>query len=145
VHVEVVTPPDAVSGLSWVVPLAVERRERFKELWLDPSGPAGKLVAPLESAGIVVRKVKAAELVQACGQFVDAVHGGGVAHLDQPVLNRAVTVAAKRDSGDGNFKFSRTKSKGDIGPLVAAAVARFAALSTDDTSIYEGRGLVTLG
>lgn len=144
-HVEIVTPPDAVPGLSWVVPAAVERQDRFSELWLDPAGPAGKLIAPLEAAGITVRKIKAAELVQASGQFVDAAHGGGLVHIDQPVLNRAVAVVAKRDSGDGNFKFSRTKSRGDIGPLVAASIARFAALLAveEAPSVYEDRGILT--
>lgn len=128
-HLEVVTPPDAGPGLGWVVPLVVARRDRFDEILLDPSGPAGKLIAPLEQAKIKVRKVKSDEFVQACGQLVDAVASASVRHIDQPVLNRAVAGAVRREVGDGAWRLSRTRSTVDISPLVAVALARWAATS----------------
>lgn len=141
-HVEIVTPPEAGSGLGWVVPAVVAKRDLFGEILVDPSGPAGKLVDPLEAAGVPVRKVKSQEFIAACGQFVDAVPAGLV-HIDQPVLNRAVAAAARKDVGDGAWRFSRTKSSGDISPLVAVALARWAALH-GSASVYEERGPVTL-
>lgn len=128
-HLEVVTPPDSTAGLSWVVPTVVGQRDRFTELWIDPNGPAGKLIEPLEAAGIKVRKVKSQEFTAACGQIVDAVTDEQVIHIDQPVLNRAVAAAARRDVGDGAWKLSRTRSAADIAPFVAVAIARFAALA----------------
>lgn len=127
-HIEVVNPPEAGAGLGWVVPAATAKRDRFSEIALDPRGPAGKLIRPLEDAGIQVRKVKADEFVQACGQLLDAVVAGEVVHIDQPVLNRAAAGAAKRDVGDGAWRFSRSNSAGDISPVIAAALARAAAL-----------------
>jgi phage terminase large subunit-like protein len=126
-HAEIVTPADSGPGLDWVVPAVVEKRDLFQEILLEPSGPAGKLIAPLEQAGIRVRKVKAAEFVQACGQMVDKVANGRMRHLDQPVLNRAVAGAARRDVGDGNWKLSRTRSSVDVSALVAVTIALWAA------------------
>jgi phage terminase large subunit-like protein len=127
-HVEVVTPPDARPGLGWVVPAAVARMDRFTELLIDPKGPAGKLIGPLEQAGIKVRKTKPEELEQASGQLLTAVAEGAVVHIDQPVLNRAVAGASRKDVGDGAWRFSRNRSSVDISPLVAVTLARWGAL-----------------
>lgn len=127
-HVEVVTP-NAGAGLEWVVPAVVARKDRFDELLLDPNGPAVKLLQPLENAGVKVRKVKPQEFVAASGQFVDMVNVGLLRHLDQPVLNKAVAGAARRDTGDGAWKLSRTRSSVDISPLVASTIAVWAAHS----------------
>ena len=139
VHVEIVTPPDVASGLDWVVPSAVARRDRFTEIVLDPNGPAGKLIAPLEVAGIPVRKVSPSEFVQACGLFADGVKDNLIRHIDQPVLNRAIAGAARRDVGDGAWKMSRSRSSVDIGPAVAVALARFARLTTSTASSFVPR------
>lgn len=131
VHLEVVTPPEKGPGLGWVVDAVVAKKDRFTEVALDPKGPAGKLIEPLTRAGVKVREVKADEFVQACGQLVDAVTEGTVAHIDQPRLNRALAGAKRRDVGDGAWKLSRSLSTVDIGPLVAVALARWAAMSPD--------------
>lgn len=128
-HVEVVTPPEVGPGLGWVVAAVVAKRDRFSELVIDPSGPAGKLIGPLEQAGVPLRKVKPAEFVQACGQIADAVEQRTVKHLDQHSLNRAVVGAARRDVGDGAWKLSRARSKVDISPFVAVTLARFLAVT----------------
>ena len=130
-HVELVTPPEAGPGLGWVVAAVVAKKEQgvLTEIVLDPKGPAGRLLEPLERAGVKVRAIKPDEFVQACGQLVDAVVGGQVVHLDQAVLNRAAAGVVKRDVGDGAYRFSRTRSNADIGPLNAVAIARWAALN----------------
>jgi phage terminase large subunit-like protein len=137
VHLEDVTPlevpgPDGrlrptPPGIDWVVPAAVAKRDVIGELLLDPLGPAGKLVDPLEKAGITVRKVTPAEFVAASQQFLDEILAGRMRHIDQPRLNRAVAGAARRDVGDGAWKFSRKLSPVDISPLVAVLLARAAA------------------
>lgn len=132
VHLEIVTPPEAGPGLEWVVPAVVAKKDRFDEILIDPSGPAGKLIQPLENAGITVRKVKPDEFVQACGQIKDAVIARTVWHIDQQQLTRAVAVAVSRDVGDGNWKMSRSLSKGDIAPFVAVTLAKWGAASPSD-------------
>lgn len=126
-HIELVTPLDAGPGTDWVVDAVAAKKAVVAELVLDPSGAAGKLIDPLEKAGITVRKVTPAEFVQASQQFVDSVVAEGLRHIDQPRLNRAVAGAARRDVGDGAWRFSRKLSPADISPLVAVMLARWAA------------------
>lgn len=125
-HLEVVKYAE---GTSWVVDACVARKDTFDEIVLDPAGPAGALVAPLEAAGITVREVSTREAVQACGQLLTAVSDHMVRHLGQPELDRAVANAGRRDIGDGGWLWSRKRSSVDIAPLYAVTLARWAALA----------------
>lgn len=139
VHLEDVTPHNAVPGTTWVVAAVVKKRDAgvLDEVWLDPKGTAAKLIDPLEAAGVIVRKIKPEEFVQASMQIVDAVTYGTVWHLNQPTLNRSVAVLEKRDVADGQFRISRSLSSGDIGPFVAAMEARWAA-GQPRTNMFDG-------
>lgn len=131
-------------GTSWVVAACVAKRDRFSEIVLDPAGPAGALVAPLEAAGITVRQVSTREAVQACGQFLNDINDGTPRHIGQAELDRAVANADRRDVGDGGWLWSRKRSSVDISPLYAVTLARWAAQTVDGPSVYEERGLRTL-
>lgn len=126
VHVEVVKYE---SGTAWVVPTIIAKRDVFSRIVVDPTGPAAGLVAPLEAAGIVVRKLSTEEAVSAAQGFLSDVEDGRLRHLGQTELDAAVANADRRDIGDGNWLWSRKKSSVDIAPLVAATAARFAAVS----------------
>lgn len=130
VHLEVVKYE---TGTAWVVPTVVAKREVFARIVLDPTGPAGALVAPLEAAGIPVRTLSTQEAVAAAQGFLTDVTDGRLRHLGQTPLDAAVANADRRDIGDGNWLWSRKKSSVDISPLVAASAARFAALATTPT------------
>lgn len=130
-HLEVVKHQE---GTAWVVPTLVAKADVFGEIVLDPAGPAGVLVAPLEAAGVKVRQVKTREAIQACGQFLTAVEDGTVRHLGQPMLDAAVANADRREVGDGGWLWSRLRSSVDISPLVAVTLARWAALATAPVS-----------
>ncbi len=136
VHLELVTPIEVGSGTGWVVPSVVAMRDVVGELVVDPKGRAGKLIEPLEKVGIKVRKITPDEFTQASQQFLDAVLAGQVRHIDQAQLNRAVAGVARRDVGDGAWRFSRSRSSADISPLVAVMLARWAALTMP--APYEG-------
>lgn len=123
-HVEVVKHEQ---GTAWVVPLCVLRRDRFRELLIDPAGPAVELIAPLEAAGLKVRRVSTEEAKAACGQFLTDVNDGRVIHRGQPMLDLAVQNADRRDAGDGGWLWSRKRSAVDIAPLYAATLAKWAA------------------
>lgn len=123
-HLEVVKYGD---GTAWVVEACTERQDRFDELVLDPAGPAGALVAPLEAAGITVRQVSTREAVQACGAFLTAVQDNTPRHIGQVELDRAVANADRRPVGDGGWLWSRKRSSVDISPLYAVTLARWAA------------------
>lgn len=127
VHVEAQAPPGAGPGTAWVVPACAVKRPEIGELVLDPKGRAGALIDPLEKAGIKVRPVTGDEFAQASMQFADAVADRAVRHLEQPTLTAAVAGAERRHVGDGAWKWSRTRSVPDIGPLNAVTLARWAA------------------
>lgn len=144
VHLEVVTPPEAGPGTAWVVPAVVAKRDVVGELLVDPNGPAGKLIAPLEDAGITVRKVKPQEATQASMHLVDRIEQRLVRHIAQPRLTKAVAGVARRDVGDGAWRFSRKLSAGDVSPLNAIAFACWGSQVQAGPSAYEDRGLVSL-
>jgi hypothetical protein len=143
-HVEVVKH---APGTSWVVETCAARKTELGELIVDPAGPAGELIAPLEAAGITVRQLNTREAVQACGSLLTALTDETVlvpAHPYGDVLTQAVEGAAQRPVLDGGWLWSRKRSTVDISPLVAVTYARWAAGTTAGPSTYEDRGLVTL-
>lgn len=143
-HLGVVDVSDPQPGTDWVVPAVAARASEVGEI-LIPRGPADKLIDPLERAGVEVRRVTADEFVRASMAFVDAVSGGEVSHLDQPRLNRAAATVARKDIGDGAWRFSRRSSVGDVSPITAVMLARWAAGSLEGgPSVYEDRGLASL-
>lgn len=112
------------AGTAWVVPECRARNDQITEIVLDPAGPAGSLVGPLQLAGVPVREVKLRDHVQACGQLLNAITDRAVTHLGQPALDAAVAAADRRDVGDGGWLWSRRRSTVDISPLVAVTLAR---------------------
>lgn len=132
-HVEDVTPHDVSPGTAWVVPATAKRRSEIGELLIDTNGPAAKLIVPLEEAGVVVRRVSPQEAVQASMLFADRVREGSVRHIGQRRLTAAVAGVARRDVGDGAWRFSRKKSLADISPLNAASFAYWAAQAAGET------------
>lgn len=145
VHIEIVTPPNVGPGTSWVVPAVVAKKDVVGHLILDPAGPAGKLIGPLEEAGIKIRKVSGQEATQACMHLVDRIREGRIRHIGQPRLTRAVAKVHRRDVGDGAYRFSRRLSPEDISPINAAAFACWGSQSAEGPSVYQDRGLLALG
>lgn len=121
-HVEIV---DHRPGVEWVA----QRLEELYRRWnpwpvvIDPASPAGSLLVDLSSLSIKTEVVGAREYAAGCGQFYDAVVGGTVSHLDQPVLNAAVAAARKRVLGDA-WAWAR-RVGADVSPLVAVTLARY--------------------
>ncbi|MGI5232871.1 terminase large subunit domain-containing protein [Actinoallomurus sp. CA-142502] len=121
-HVEVA---EHQRGGGWVVERIREMRDRWRPcaVVVDGAGPAGSLIAPLEAAGIEVVKPSARDVMQACGQFYDAVcDSGELRHRGQAPLNAALAGAAKRPLGDG-WAWNRRGLSVDISPLVAVTNA----------------------
>jgi phage terminase large subunit-like protein len=122
VHVEVV---EHSPGVDWVVGRLRQLAERWQP-WpvvVDAGSPAYSLLVDLRALSVDSETVGAREYAAACGQFYDAVVGGEVRHLDQPVLNQAVRSARKRVLGDA-WAWAR-RSGGDTSALVAVTLARY--------------------
>jgi len=116
-------------GTSWVVDAMVQLRTMFggDVVVLDGAGAASSLGRDLEDEGFEVRRLSGREKVDACGALFDAVLEGKFLHLDDPVLNKALEGAVKRNvsGGDGGFMWVRGKSLQDISPLYTVTLARY--------------------
>ena len=140
VHVEVV---DNRPGTDWVIERARELTAKWQpRCWvMDPGSPAGSLIADLvdaltpddadqdgeEAVPVVpVVQMKTRDVVQATGQFYDAVASGRIVHLGQgnAPLVTAVAGARKRDLGEA-WAWARRGVGVDITPLVAATQAKW--------------------
>lgn len=126
-------------GTSKAVDLVEElcRDEDVVDVSLHAGGPAGSLVAKLETAleplGIELRTVSTQEAAQATGAFVDLVTGPLgpdkkptgeklLGHLDQLELNKALGAAKLRNSGDTAQLWDR-KDLTNLAPLIAVTLA----------------------
>lgn len=110
-------------GTAWVI----EACQLLQAKWSLPiriqtGSPAASLIAPLAEAGVDVEEVSPAEHAQAVGQLLDAAMSGSVHHVGALSLNKAVTGAVLRSSGDVDL-WARRSSKVDITPLVAVTLA----------------------
>jgi hypothetical protein len=90
---------------------------------VDPGGPAGRLIADLEAAGVELVKPSMREVAQAAGQFYSGVAGDEpyVRHYDQSELSGALAAVQKRPLGDA-WTWAR-KGPVDVSPLEAVTLA----------------------
>ena len=98
---------------------------------VDGMSAAHSLVDPLRQKGVTVTVTTARQMAAAFGGFFDAVMDGQVKHLDQPLLNIALSVARKRRIGDSGFGWSRKDSGSDITPVTAATLALWGLVSSE--------------
>lgn len=123
-HVEVIE--NRRGPLDWVVPRLVELVGRWhpRALVIDEYSPAMVLVDGLAKEKIAVTTTRTRDMVAACGQLYSSVMSGRVRHIDQPLLNTALSVARKRQVGDGGgWAWHRKGVEDDITPLVSATLA----------------------
>lgn len=98
-------------------------RHDVRALVVDGVSAAYSLVDPMRMRGLTVTVTTARQMAAAFGGFYDAVMDGQMRHLDQPLLNSALSVARKRQIGDSGFGWSRKDSESDITPVTAATLA----------------------
>ncbi len=86
-------------------------------------GAMAKALQPdFTQAGIEFEVLTGSDEASACAAFQEAVKNGGLVHLDQPELNRAVKNARTRMSGESE-RWDRKDVKVDDSPLVAVSGA----------------------
>lgn len=91
------------------------------------------LLTAIENDGFVVRRLKLAGAAAAYSQLRDDMRSGVFAHLDDPMLNVAVTSAGVRNVGDGGQALQRRGAE-HITPLVAVTLAN---AQRDNTEVWE--------
>ncbi len=128
VYGEVVKHYTGEAATRTIVADMVVLRRRFggNVVALDGSGAANSLVRALEGEGFEIRRLTGREKVDACGDWFDSVMDGTFAHVNDGVLNLALSGAKKRTVADGGFMFMRNTSQQDITPLYAVTIGRFA-------------------
>jgi hypothetical protein len=126
---------------AWVVEqVARIQREHGCAVVLDRKGPAGSLERDLETAGVRITTAGLDDAVTACADLFDAVVSGEVCHGGYEELDAAVESATQRKVGD---RWAWARRNGDVSMLEAVTLALWGSKQTT-SSIYEGRGLVTL-
>lgn len=127
IHLEVI---ECRRGTGWLEDRLVGLLEhRPAGFVCDELGPAASMVAALAKRKVRVKTTTSAEMAKACADLHDrVVEKDGVRHIGQDELSTAVAAAAKRKLGD-RWAWSRSASRGDITPLVAATLATWALLN----------------
>jgi len=126
-HVEVV---EYRRGTAWVADRVIDlvRRWSPSAVVVDAAGPAGSLLADLESARVPITLTSARDMAQACGLLYDAVDGRHLFHIGQDELTDAALAARRRPLGD-SWAWARKSADSDISPLVAVTLAHWASRS----------------
>lgn len=141
-HVEVI---ENRPGTGWVIERAKNLTKKHNtRCWVvDPGSPAGSLIGPLRAAladldgegpevtddgvpipAVPIVETKTRDVVQATGQFYDAVVAGEITHLDNAPLATALAGARKRELGDA-WAWARRAVGVDISPLVGVTLAKW--------------------
>lgn len=122
-HVEVLA---SRPGIDWVTGWLEQRMDSD---WFDGQvavqargAPVGTLIPSLQEAGVTVREWAGPDLTQGTLAFYDMVVQRKLRHRGQPALDAAATGAQDRRAGDA-FMWDRSKSVGDVAPIVAATAA----------------------
>jgi hypothetical protein len=124
-------------GTAWVVPRLVDLGGRWGHhpIAVEARGPAGALIPDMIAAGLEVKAMSTADVVQAHGGYYNGLVDGVVKHIEQGPLSTAVAGAMAKDIGDGAWRFSRTSSTVDICPLMATAAADWLSQSSTDAEM----------
>lgn len=110
-------------GTSWLA----DRVEALVEKWdgtavADAGGPAAPIVDELVRRGVPVERLGGADVASAAMRMYNAIADQQVTFRSHPAFDAAVAGLAKRPVGD-RFAWSRTLSRADITPFVAATLA----------------------
>jgi len=115
-------------GVGWVAAYVAARCEanEVRAVVIDGKSPAASIIDELKSRGVKVTTTSASDMGRACGSFYDGAMEGWLAHIDQPQLNLALSVARKRPVLD-MWAWNRKNAASDITPLVAVTLALWGA------------------
>lgn len=144
-HLEV---GDYLPGTEWVAGRCAELKSKYSvPIVVLPSGPRSSIGTELRDVGVDAVEAAAADLMLGCGALLDRVLRRTVRHIGQPELDLSVGKGRRRMVGDA-WTWALRASAIDISPLVALTLALWAALQPappEESSVYEERGLLTMG
>ena len=133
---------DSRPGVGWLTPRAIQLGlDHRTTVIVDSGSPANSFADEWERAGVTVKRLTAREMAGACGTFHDAILTHTLRVKTDHALDKAAAGARKRESGDVWY-WARRDNTVDVSPLVAASIARWAAIGP---SAYENRGITVFG
>ena len=110
-------------GTRWVAARVKELQDRHDvDVAIDGHGPGAVLIPDLEAAGVRLRILKTAEVLDACAGIDQLVRAHLLRHANYPELDGAVKAAVKRTVGD-RWAWGRRQSASDISALEGATFA----------------------
>ncbi len=116
---------DERSGVGWALDEVVKLAKKYRAtVAVAAASPAGSMIADLERSGVKVRSVSWPEVRAACGWFYDAITDRKIQVLADADLDRAVSVAVRKPSGDA---WVWDRKSGDVCSLVAVTLAAWTA------------------
>jgi phage terminase large subunit-like protein len=114
---------DHRNGVDWLRARLTElSRTHRAPIAIQANGPLGYLLDELQAAGVRTLPVMGTDYANAAARLRTMIVGGGVAHRDDPRLNRAVDTVDTQVSGD-RAVWRRRDVTVDISPLIAASLS----------------------
>ena len=113
---------------AWAVPRIIALARAHKTpVAVDRHGPAGTIADELAlTDGVELLTPTSADLANSTAAWLDDLAAGRLKIWPHPGLDAAAEAAQLRPLGDAGVAWSRRRSTGDVGPLVAASLARWA-------------------
>ena len=131
-HVEVARHE---SGTGWIVEACQNAAaDTGQPITVDPKSPTAGVLDRLRQANVPLNEVTSAQFVQACAALQADVLNDDVRHINQPLLNSAVSGADIRAVGEG-WAFSARASTIDITPLLAVTLGAISAREVTDEPV----------
>ena len=114
---------DQRNGVDWLPARLAELSRRHRSpIAVNTTGPLAFLIPELQQSGVRVEPISGPDYANAAGRLRTLIVSGGIAHPDDPRLNRAVDGIETRDTGD-RAVWRKKDATVDETPLVAASLA----------------------
>lgn len=128
VHIEII---DRRVGTEWLMPRLNELRGKWSPVGMsfDAASQAASVAGTDPRARRTLTPLDSRSVMQATGEFFEAVMGGEIAHTGQRELDEAVEAARRSKGASDLWRWSRADTSKDISPLVAVTMA-YRALTT---------------
>jgi hypothetical protein len=116
---------DRRRGTDWLIAEAKRLQDKLKcQVGIDSRGPAADLIDPLKAAGVNLRLLSTADVLDANAAFYDKVQTTVIAHMTHPEIEDAVRGAQRRPVSD-RWAVGRRNSTADVSPLESAVIADY--------------------
>lgn len=116
---------DRRRGTDWLVGETKRLQDKLRcPVGIDSRGPAADLIEPMRSAGVNLRTLTTADVLDASATFYDKVQTMVIAHMTHPDLEDAVRGAQRRPVSD-RWAVGRRGSANDVSPLEGAIIADY--------------------